>query len=151
MKLWEGCFTHGAGGGNRFTYTKQVPCKGGVRNELVRYDPKTIDDHGRQFWLENDQRWAWYCFMIGCEIDFILEHVGGSREEFGVWVRSMCDGQGRSIFCGEIKGDWTPRQDKLLRRMRSSPIPFLEACRLLGRKPEEVKARWNIIKDLPHG
>ena len=130
---------------------KKMP--GGWACKLVRAEGEEIAKEEHKFWRRNDKAWAWYSFLIGCDLEHICEFVGGKKEELAEWIRQVCSGEAYvethpfPLLDHQPRQAWTKRHDKILLRMRKAGLDFSEACRLLERNPDTVKREWKRLKD----
>ncbi len=115
---------------------------------VVPKEEHEITDEDRAFARQMDVDWLWWMFLIGARIK---EDIARQLEKHPDKVAAMID----RIIAGEVEitqlrpilddKPWTPRQDKILLRLKEASCSLKRAAILLSRTFSSVKHRAKTL------
>lgn len=106
---------------------------------------------------QNDIDWMWWCFLVGVQIADLAKELEVEPDKVKRMIDRIIAGEKHTTI-EEIDGyyhldnkQWTPRQEKLLTRLREQSCSPTRAARLLSRLPSSVKKHLATLSPIYYG
>lgn len=115
-----------------------------------------ITDEDRAWAKQCDIDWMWWCFLIGTQIADLARDLEKDPEKVKRMIQRIIDGEAHTTIedIDVVHLDnrpWTPRQEKILLRLREASCSPVRAGKLLSRSTSSVKRKIQILSTSSDG